>query len=62
MSVSMQYMSLELELPWDVDKKQEEAFLRVLKRVLVPIVILFLVVPWLPVFESSYVEPDKKNG
>lgn len=59
-SASMQYMSLELELPWVVNQQQEDAFRRLLKRVLVPILVLFLVVPWLPVFEQEYVQPEEK--
>jgi hypothetical protein len=60
MSASTQHMSLDLVLPWDVDQQQEESFRRLLKRVFAPMLVLFLMVPWLPVFEAAYVEPEQK--
>ncbi len=43
--------ALDLHLPWETDKAQEEAFKRWLKRLLIPLLLLFLIVPWLPTFD-----------
>ena len=60
MSASMHHMSLDLELPWSVDRRQEDFFQRLLKRVMAVLLVVFLIVPWLPVFEAEYVEPEDK--
>ena len=59
-SLSIQPMSLDLQLPWSLDERQEQKFWRLLKRVLIALLILFVIVPWLPVFEAQYVEPEDK--
>lgn len=43
--------ALDLRLPWETDKTQEEAFKRWLKRLLIPLLLLFFIVPWLPTFD-----------
>lgn len=55
MIATMQPMALDLQLPWSDDPRQEQTFRRLLKLVLVPLLILILVIPWLPVFELSFV-------
>lgn len=44
--------ALDLRLPWEEDQQQEEAFKRWLKRVLIPLLLLFFIVPWLPTFDT----------
>lgn len=54
MQTALMPLALDLQLPWNVDEKQEQKFQRILKRFLIPLLIFLLVVPWLPVFELSY--------
>lgn len=58
MSASIQPFALELQLPWHADEEREKAFKNILKRVLIPLLILFIVVPWLSQIEKEYV-PDE---
>jgi len=58
MSTAMYPLALELNLPWDVDENQEQKFQRTLKRLLIPLLVLFILIPWLPVFDLSYVEQE----
>ena len=51
-------LALDLRLPWEVDREQEEKFKRLLIRVVLPFLLFLLVVPWLPVFEAEFVEPE----
>lgn len=58
MSANLQPFALELQLPWHADEEREKAFKNILKRVLIPVLILFLLVPWLSQIEKEYV-PDE---
>lgn len=60
MSTTFQPYALELQLPWHADAEREKAFRKILKRVLIPLLLLFIVVPWLDVFEQEYV-PDESR-
>lgn len=46
--------ALDLALPWQTDAQQEEKFKRTLKRLLIPLLLLFIVIPWLPTFDREY--------
>lgn len=56
MSVAMQPMALDLALPWQPDPEQEKKFKRLLKRLLIPLLLLFLIIPWLPQIEPEFEE------
>lgn len=56
---TMNYMSLNLEMPWDKDEVQEEKFQRLLKKTLIAMLVLFVVIPWLPVFAPDYEQPEE---
>jgi len=58
MSAAVLPLALDLELPWTQDEKQEQKFQRILKRILIPLLLLMLAIPWLPVFELSYKERE----
>ncbi len=51
-------IALDLQLPWQPDKRQEEAFKRTLRRLLIPLLLLFIVIPLLPVYEKEYEERE----
>lgn len=51
-------IALDLQLPWQPDQEQEEAFKRTLRRLLIPLLLIFLIIPWLPVFEKEYEERE----
>ena len=57
-SLAVQPFALELQLPWHADEEREKAFKNILKKVLIPLLILFLLVPWLSQIEQEYV-PDE---
>lgn len=57
----VQPMSYELTLPWHPNEEQERAFKNALINILGPLLILFLLIPWLPVFEKEYVEPEQER-
>lgn len=46
-------MALDLHLPWEQDEQREAAFKRTLKRLAIPLLLLFVVVPWLPTFDTG---------
>lgn len=52
-SNAMEPMALDLHLPWELDEQRETAFKRTLKRLGLPLLLLFVVVPWLPTFDSG---------
>ena len=58
MSASPTYSisDLELELPWSSLQNQDSDFNKILVRILKVLLVLFILVPWLPIFES---EKDK---
>ncbi|WP_018276232.1 AgmX/PglI C-terminal domain-containing protein [Teredinibacter turnerae] len=54
MTTAVQPLALDIRLPWAEDEAQEKAFQRWLKRILIPVLVMMLVIPWLPVFDLSY--------
>lgn len=54
MQTAVMPLALELELPWNVDERQQDRFKNILLLLLVPLLAFLIVVPWLPVFELSY--------
>lgn len=60
MSVLVEPLSPDLELPWTPNAEQEELFKRWTKRTLIVALLFYIVVPWLPVFEAEYVEPERQ--
>ncbi len=58
MSVAVSPQALDLALPWSPDLAQEEAFKRNLRRFLIPLLLLFFIIPWLPTMDKEYIEPD----
>lgn len=58
MSQVMQPMALDLNLPWQVDAQREDSFKKIVKWILVPLLVLFLVVPFLPKIDSAYDAED----
>lgn len=49
-------LALDLELPWQSDHHQEKKFQRILQRILIVLLLLFIIIPWLPVFQKEYEE------
>ncbi len=60
MSATCYPLSAELVLPWSSGRDQEKKFKETLKKILVPVLLLLLIMPWLPVFEKEFVEPETK--
>lgn len=59
MSVAADYpYAIDLKLPWQEDEIQKAKFKRILKRLLIPLFILFLVIPWLPAPDIAYEERE----
>jgi outer membrane biosynthesis protein TonB len=58
MSLAFEPMALELDLPWQADEQREKAFKDALKRTLIPLLILFIVVPFLPKVDLGYLLDD----
>ncbi len=56
----IQPLALELALPWQPVKEQEEQFKKWGIRILSVLLLLFIVVPWLPVFEIE-LKPREKE-
>ncbi len=56
----IQPLSPDLVLPWSPNAKQEALFDRWTKRALVVLLLFFIIIPWLPVFEKEYIPPSKK--
>lgn len=50
--------ALDLQLPWQEDDVQQQKFVRTLKRILVAALLFFLVMPWLPIVDKDYEEPE----
>lgn len=50
---ALEPMALDLHLPWELDEQREASFKRTLKRLIIPLLLLFVVVPWLPTFDSG---------
>jgi len=49
MTQQFQPLALDLVLPWQPDQAQEEKFKKIVKRIAIPLLLLFIVVPFLPV-------------
>lgn len=60
MSHSMQPLALDLALPWQTDTAQEERFKKILKRVVIPFLILFLLLPFLPELDLGPGEAEER--
>lgn len=58
MSLALSPMALELDLPWHMDEAREQAFRRTAKRIFIPLLLLFLIVPLLPKIESDFTAGD----
>jgi len=59
MSTTYQPLAFDLELPWKSDEQQEQKFKRLLQRILIVFLLLFLLVPWLKLIQQEYIEPEK---
>ncbi len=57
LSINSPY-ALDLQLPWQEDERQKEKFKRTLLRFVVPLLLLFLVIPWLPTIDKDYEERE----
>lgn len=55
MALAYEPMALELDLPWQVDEQREKAFKDMLKRILIPLLLLFIIVPFLPKVDLDYI-------
>lgn len=51
-------LALDLELPWQEDEEKERALIKRTAFALVPLLLLFIVLDYLPVFEQEYEEPE----
>ncbi len=58
MSVASYPYALDLQLPWQEDTVQKEKFKRILKRMLIPLFLFLLIMPWLPTVEKDYEERE----
>ena len=58
MSATMQPMALDLSLPWQPDPAQEKKFKDLLKRLFIPLLLLFLIIPFLPQIEPEFEEQE----
>lgn len=60
MSFAIQPLAFDLVLPWHTDAQREAAFKKTLKRVLIPVLLLFLLVPWLRLIDNGFVTEEKR--
>ena len=60
MSTTYQPIALELVLPWHADEGREKAFHDTLKKVLIPLLLLFLLVPLLDLIETDFVPEETR--
>lgn len=58
-STVIQPLSPDLVLPWTPDPQQEEKFRRWTRNTFIALLLIFLIVPFLPVFEAEYVPKEK---
>lgn len=58
MFLTLEPMALDLDLPWQVDEQREKAFKKILARVFIPLLLLFIIVPFLPTIDTGFVETD----
>ncbi len=60
MSFAIEPLAFDLVLPWHTNEQREIAFRKTLKRVLIPILLLFLLVPWLQLINHGVVPQQEK--
>ena len=60
MTTLVEPLSPDLELPWTPNPEQEALFKRWTQRTLILVLLFYVIVPWLPVFEPEYVEPERQ--
>jgi outer membrane biosynthesis protein TonB len=60
MSTTLSPLAFELVLPWHLNEERERAFYSTLKKVLIPIIILFLLLPWLEQIDTGKAPPLAK--
>ncbi len=58
MSLALEPMALALDLPWQEDEQREKAFRKTLKWTLIPLLLLYIVVPFLPDVDLGYLLDD----
>ncbi|GLS25513.1 AgmX/PglI C-terminal domain-containing protein [Marinibactrum halimedae] len=54
-----QPLSPDLVLPWTPDEAQEQAFQRWVKRTLIALLVVFIIIPFLPVFDTDLTPEEK---
>ncbi|TQV74215.1 AgmX/PglI C-terminal domain-containing protein [Exilibacterium tricleocarpae] len=59
-AIAIQPLSPDLALPWSPDERQEQAFKRWTKNTFIALLLIFIIVPFLPVFEAEYVPPERE--
>jgi hypothetical protein len=60
MSLVLQPLAFDLVLPWHTNAQREAAFKKTLNRVLIPVLLLFLLVPWLKLMDKVIVIENNK--
>ncbi len=58
MTVAAYPYAIDLQLPWQEDEQQNARFKRLLKRLVIPLLLLFLIIPWLPTVAPEYEERE----
>ena len=58
MTVAAYPYAIDLQLPWQEDEQQNARFKRLLKRLLIPLLLLLFILPWLPTVEPEYEERE----
>lgn len=56
----MQPLSPDLELPWSPNAKQEDLFKKWTRNTFIVLMVFFVIIPWLPVFEQEYQATERK--
>ncbi len=59
-TITIEPLSPDLVLPWTPNAKQEALFKKWVRNTLVVLLLLFVVIPWLPVFEAEYEPAERK--
>lgn len=50
---NLDHLALDLELPWHEQKEQHDQFVKLIKKVVVPVMVFFMVMPLLPDFSGE---------